>query len=166
VIRSPQAGRITEVKVVAGDVVAAGAALATIAPTEGKDTLLALLYVPATEGKRIEVGMPAEITPTTVERAVYGHIPGSVVSVAPLPATPEGMRRVLRNDQLVQQLIASGAPIEVRVALDRNIANASGFDWSASKGPDAQISAGSIVEGQVVVDRTPVIGWLIPAARN
>ncbi len=166
VIRSRQAGRITEVKVVAGDVVAAGAPLATIAPTEGKDTLLALLYVPATEGKRIEVGMPAEITPTTVERAVYGHIPGSVVSVAPLPSTPEGMRRVLRNDQLVQQLIASGAPIEVRVALDRSKANASGFDWSASKGPDAQISAGSIVEGQVVVDRTPVIGWLIPAARN
>jgi HlyD family secretion protein len=166
VVRSPHAGRITEVKVVAGDVVAAGSALATIAPTDGAGSLLALLYVPATEGKRIEPGMAAEIAPTTVERPVYGHIPGRVISVAPLPATPEGMRRVLRNDQLVQQLLAGGAPIEVRVALERDRSTRSGFRWSASKGPEAQMSAGSIVEGEVVVDRTPVIGWLIPTARD
>jgi HlyD family secretion protein len=110
--------------------------------------------------------MRAEIVPTTVERAVHGHIPGRVVSVAPLPATPEGMRRVLQNDQLVQQLIAGGAPIEVRAALERDPAVPSGFRWSASKGPDAEISAGSIVEGEVVVDRTPVIGWLIPGTKD
>ena len=102
--------------------------------------------------------------PTTVERAVYGHIPGRVISVAPLPSTPEGMRRILRNDQLVQELVAGGAPIEVRIALDRSAGNASGFAWSASAGPRNRISAGSIVRGQVVVDRRPVIGWLLPGA--
>jgi HlyD family secretion protein len=166
VVRSPHSGRITEVKVNAGDVIQAGTALATVAPAKAKDGLVAVLYVPATEGKRIEVGMRAEIVPTTVERSVHGHIPGRIVSVAPLPATPEGMRRVLQNDQLVQQLIAGGAPIEVRAALDRDPAVPSGFRWSASKGPDSEISAGSIVEGEVVVDRTPVIGWLIPGTKD
>jgi HlyD family secretion protein len=74
------------------------------------------------------------------------------------------MRRVLQNDQLVQQLLAGGAPIEVRIALERDAGNASGFAWSASRGPEASISAGSIVSGQVVVDHRRVIGWLLPGA--
>ena len=159
-VRAAQAGVVTEVKVNAGDVIAAGSALATLSPTDG--ALVALLYIPAADGKRVQPGMIAEIAPTTVERAVYGHIPGKIISVAPLPATAEGMRRVLRNDQLVQELIAGGAPIEVRVALDRDAANISGFAWSASKGPRTQVSAGSPVAGRVVVAQTRMIRWLIP----
>lgn len=160
VIRATTAGTVTEVKLNAGDVLAPGVALATLAP-DG-DELVALLYVPAAEGKRIEPGMRAEIVPTTVERAVYGHIGGRVIAVAPLPATAQGMRRVLRNDQLVEELVARGAPIEVRVALDRDPANPSDFAWSASRGPRGRISAGSIVRGEVVVDRTRVIAMLLP----
>lgn len=162
IVRASTSGVVTEVKVNAGDVVAPGGALATLSPTGG--SLVALLYVPAADGKRIAPGMTAEIVPTTVERSVYGHIPGMVVSVAPLPATAEGMRRVLRNDQLVQELVAGGAPIEVRIALDRDAALASGFAWSASKGPKTRVSAGSIVRGQVVVDKTRLIRWLIPGS--
>ena len=161
-VRATQAGVITEVKVNAGDVIAAGSALVTLSPTDG--SLVALLYIPAADGKRIMPGMDAEIAPTTVERAVFGHIPGKVIAVAPLPSTAEGLRRVLRNDQLVQELLAGGAPIEVRVALDRDRANASGFVWSASKGPRTQVSAGSPVEGRVVVERTRMIRWLIPGS--
>lgn len=164
VIRATVAGRVTEVKLGTGDIVAPGTALMTVAPNQGG--LVALLYVPAAEGKRIAPGMRAEITPTSVERAVYGHIRGRVASVAPLPATPEGMRRMLRNDQLVAELNARGAPIEVRILLDRDAANASGFAWSASKGPPGAISAGSIVEGRVVVADRRIIGLLVPGAGN
>lgn len=84
--------------------------------------------------------------------------------MAPLPATAEGMRRVLRNDQLVQELTAKGAPIEVRIALERRQDSASGFAWSASEGPDAPVSAGSIVEGKVIVDERRVAALLLPGA--
>ncbi|WP_416908125.1 MAG: NHLP bacteriocin system secretion protein [Polymorphobacter sp.] len=166
VIRASSAGQVTEVKLGAGDIIAAGTALATIAPeTGGADAgLVALIYVPAAEGKRIAPGMAAEVVPTTVERAVYGHVPGRVLAVAPLPATAEGMRRVLRNDQLVQELTAKGAPIEVRIALERRPGSASGFAWSASEGPDAPVSAGSIVEGKVIVDERRVAALLLPGA--
>ncbi|WP_432767576.1 MAG: NHLP bacteriocin system secretion protein [Sphingopyxis sp.] len=162
VIRATVAGRVTEVKLGTGDIIAPGTALATIAPNQGG--LVALLYVPAAEGKRIAAGMTAEVTPTAVERAVYGHIRGRVASVAPLPATPEGMRRVLRNDQLVAELTAGGAPVEVRVLLHRDPANPSGFAWSASKGPPGAIGAGSIVDGRVVVANRRIIGLLVPGA--
>lgn len=164
VIRATVAGRVTEVKLGTGDVVGAGTALVTVAPNQGG--LVAILYVPASEGKRIAPGMRAEVSPTSVERAVYGHIRGRVTSVAPLPATPEGMRRMLRNDQLVAELTARGAPIEVRILLDRDTANASGFAWSASKGPPGAISAGSIVEGRVVVADRRIIGLLVPGAAD
>jgi HlyD family secretion protein len=164
VIRATVAGRVTEVKLGTGDVVGAGTALVTVAPNQGG--LVALLYVPASEGKRIAPGMRAEVSPTSVERAVYGHIRGRVTSVAPLPATPEGMRRMLRNDQLVAELTARGAPIEVRILLDRDAANASGFAWSASKGPPGAISAGSIVAGRVVVADRRIIGLLVPGATD
>ena len=162
VVRASEAGQITEIKVAGGDVVGPGSAIATLAPTESDGAMVALLYVPVAEGKRIQPGMAAEIVPATVERAVYGHIPGRVLTVAPLPATTEGMRRVLRNDTLVQQLMAGGAPIEVRVALERDRGLPSGYRWSASKGPRRAISAGTMLTGEVVIDRKRMIALLVP----
>lgn len=165
-IRAREAGQVTEIKVSGGDVIGAGSAVATLAPATGDAGLVALLYVPVAEGKRIQPGMRAEITPANVERAVYGHISGRVLSVAPLPATAEGVRRVLRNDALVTQLMAGGAPIEVRVALDRDRTTPSGYRWSASKGPRGGISAGSALKGQVVIDRKRLIALLFPQAAD
>jgi HlyD family secretion protein len=128
--------------------------------------MVALLYVPAGQGKRIRPGMAAEISPSTAERAQYGYIRGRVISVAPLPATAAGMRRVLRNDQLVEQLRVGGAPIEVRVALVRDPTTRTGFAWSASKGPAGEVSVGTLAEGRVVVDHIPVIAWLMPGVRR
>ncbi len=165
-IRAQRTGRVVEVKVGAGDVVAAGSAVATVAPANGEGRLVAMLYVPAGQGKRIRPGMTAEITPSTIERAEYGFIRGRVAGVAPVPATAAGMRRVLRNDQLVDQLMAGGAPIEVRVALDRDAATPTGFAWSASKGPATGISAGTLIDGKVVIDHLPVVNWLVPGAHG
>lgn len=165
-IRAGEAGQITEIKLGNGDMVGAGSALATLAPTDKRGALVALLYVPASEGKRVRPGMAAEITPAAVERAVYGHISGRVISVAPLPATAEGMRRLLRNDAQVEQLMAGGPPIEVRVALDRMPGNVSGYRWSASRGPASSISAGSALSGEVVIDRKRLIALLWPQAAD
>ena len=161
VIRSPHAGRVVEIKVNPGDVLREGGALATLAPDNLGRDLLALIYVQPADGKRIEPGMDAEITPTTVEREVYGHILGQVEAVSPLPATPEGMRRVLQNDQLVEQLSLGGAPIEIRVRLT-TADTATGFGWSASEGPVGGVNAGTLLEGRVVVDQRPLPDLVIP----
>ncbi|MEM1300592.1 MAG: NHLP bacteriocin system secretion protein, partial [Pseudomonadota bacterium] len=114
------------------------------------------------EGKRIEPGMSAEIAPTTVEKEVYGHINATVLSVAPLPATPEGMRRVLQNDQLVEQLSRTGAPIEVRVSLTDDPATATGFAWSSSQGPVSGVNAGTLLEGKIIIEEQPMIDLVVP----
>lgn len=164
VIRSTHTGRVVEMQVNVGDVLPEGGALATLTQTGEDRQLVALMFVPPEEGKRIEPGMVAEISPTTVEREVFGHITAEVLSVAELPATPEGMRRVLQNDQLVQQLSLEGAPIEVRVLLTLDDTTETGFAWSASDGPVAGVNAGTLLEGQIVIEERPIIDLVIPGA--
>ena len=163
-ITSTHDGQVVEIKVNSGDVLAPGAALATLAPVDLNRDLQALMYVPPADGKRVEPGMIAEIAPTTVEREVYGHILAKVISVAPLPATPEGMRRVLQNDQLVNQLSVGGAPIEVRLALIADPATPTGFKWSASDGPVGGVNAGTLLDGRVVIEERPLLDLVIPGA--
>jgi len=162
VIRSSHSGRVVEMQVNAGDVLPAGGALATLTQTGDRHRLMALLFVPPEDGKRILPGMTAEIAPTTVEREVFGHIEAEVGSVAELPATPEGMGRLLQNDQLVQQLSMDGAPIEVRVRLASDPATATGYAWSASLGPVAGVNAGTLLEGRIVVEQRPILDLAIP----
>jgi HlyD family secretion protein len=153
---------VIEVKVGAGDVVAPGSALATIARNNRSGETIALIYVPAGEGRRIQRGMRAELVPDTVEREVYGAIVGRVLSVSPLPATREGMRRILRNDQLVDQLLLGGAVTEVQVALQRDASTPSGFRWSSSRGPERGVGIGTLTGARIVIDRRRVLDWLLP----
>lgn len=165
-IRAREDGQITEIKAGGGDVIGSGTAIATLAPVSRSGRMIALLYVPVAEGKRIQPGMAAEISPANVERAIFGHIPGRILSVAPLPSTAEGMRKMLRNDTLVRQLLSNGAPIEIRVALDTDAANPSGYRWSASHGPAAALSAGVTLTGDMIVERKRIIGLLVPQVAN
>lgn len=163
VVRAQRGGRVVELQAAPGDVVSAGSPIATLARAGDGSKLIAVLFVPAGEGKRIEPGMDAAIEPRTVERAVYGQIPGKVLSVSSLPATPAGMRRTLRNDALVQELLASGAVVEVRIAPERDPATQTGFAWTSSQGPDGGVGVGTLTAGNVVVARKRLIDWLLPS---
>ncbi len=90
VIKSSHAGRVVEIMVNAGDVVASGKALATLTQVDGDTTgLQVVLYADAAEGKRIRPGMKVEISPTAFREEEYGRVLGEVSSIADLPATHE-----------------------------------------------------------------------------
>lgn len=163
-VLSPYDGRVVEVKVNVGDVLASTTALATVAPhgVAGSGELYGLLYIPPTEGKQVQPGMRVEIAPSTVRREEFGYLKGEVVSIAPLPASLEGMRRQLQNDQLVRQLSGSGAPFEARVRLEKDASTPSGYAWSSSRGPVLEINAGTLFEGRVIVRRIRLLSLLAP----
>jgi HlyD family secretion protein len=160
---SPHSGRVVEVTFDAGEVVEPGRALATIAPVSDRDApLTAFLYVNPADGKRIRPGMSAEINPSAFRPEEYGYMLGRVESVSELPATLEGMRRVLKNDQLARDLTQAGVPFEVRVSLLTDPDTPSGYQWSSSRGPDAEINAGMPLSARVIVDRVRLISLAIP----
>lgn len=170
---SPYTGVVVEQKADMGEMVEPGKTLLSILPGEearsgGKIRvgLLATLFLPAAEGKRVSPGMEAHVVPSTVKREEFGFIFGKVQAVAAIPASPEGMLRVLKNKQLVSTLSADGAPIQARAVLEMDPATYSGFRWSSPEGPEQQITAGSMCTVEVVVSRQPLISLVMPALKR
>jgi len=124
-----------------------------------------VLYLPFTQGKKVLDGMSVEIMPSTAEKEIYGHMKAKVVSTAPLPASREGMRRLLQNDRLIDELSAAGSPIQIIAELITSD-NASGFSWSSSSGPPYPITSGTLLDAKVVVERRALIDVILPGLRE
>jgi NHLM bacteriocin system secretion protein len=128
-------------------------------------TLVGELYVRSEDGKKILPGMIAEIIPSTVRIERFGYIYGRVVNVSIIPATREGIMRTLKNSSMVDKLTANGPPFDVTVSLDR-AATPSGYRWSTGRGPEFDITAGTLIQGRVVVSTIPIVALVIPEAER
>jgi HlyD family secretion protein len=161
---SPHDGRVLELMANRGDVVQLGDPVLSY-EMAGED-LVAVLFVPAADGKKIRPGMPARVVPATVKREEYGFMEGEVTWVADYPSTARGMLRLLANQSLVERLMAEGPPVQVDVTLRRDPTTPTGFAWTSSRGPELEISSGTLAAGQVVVRRDRPLHWLVPLARE
>ena len=161
---SPFSGRVLEVLADRGDVVAPGSAILSVEVVS--EDLLAVLFVPASSGKRVQPGMTVRVSPTTIKREEYGSILGKVTWVAEFPSTSRGMTRLLGNEALVTGLMGAGPPIQVNVALTRDPSTPTGFRWSSSRGPNLKISSGTLAVGNVIVREDRPISLLIPTIRE
>lgn len=162
-VLSPYAGFVREIRTDIGQIVGLGQAVVSVEMVDAP--LQAVIYVP-TEGKRIQTGMPARVSPVTVRREEYGFIVGEVEFVSPQPATPQGMQRTLGNEILVQQLMGSGAPFLVRVHLIEDPDTPSGFRWSSLVGPPQPVESGTTVSVEIVIDEQRPISMVIPLLRS
>lgn len=161
---SPRDGRVLELLVDRGDVVTPGTALFNL--EVASEDLMAVLFVPASAGKRVQPGMTVRISPSTVKREEYGSILGKVVWAAEFPSTQRGMIRLLGNEALVQRLMEEGPPIQVNVELERDPSTPTGYRWSSSTGPSVTISSGTLAAGSVIVREERPIDLIIPKVRE
>ena len=162
-VTSPHAGRVIEIKMKQGDVIDKGMPLALLAPlADEKNPDIAVLYVSTADGKRVKPGMDVEIVPSLYRKSQYGFIRGKVIYVSTVPTTLQGMRSVLRNEQLAKELAGGGSPFEVRVRFERDPASPSGLRWSSSDGPASAIHPGTLLEASIVVERLPIADIVIP----
>ena len=166
-VTAPYTGRVLEVVVNAGDLVGPGASLARL-DREGRDvqSLEAVLYVPAQDGKRLRPGMPVQLAPTTFKREEFGTVRARVTSVSDFPATQEGMMRTLANANLVQTLSGGTAPYEVYASLELDPDTPTGYAWSSSHGPDATLQSGTVAAATVAVEQQRPLALVIPALRR
>ncbi len=160
---SPYRGYVREIRSNVGQLATAGQALLSI--ELAGVPVHAVVFV-STEGKRIERGMDARISPVTVRQEEFGYMLGIVTSVSTQPVTIAGMTRTLGNDILVQQIAARGAPFLVEISLVPDTATASGFQWSSRRGPPLQVGSGTSISVSVVVARRRPISLLLPMLRS
>jgi len=164
---SPYTGRILEVSVDEGSIVSEGQQIMTI-ELLGKEikNLEAVLYFPPHDGKKIRLGMNAQISPSTVKPEQYGFIHGLVTSVSSFPATRRGMMNDLQNEALVDKFSSGVVPVEVRAELIPDPRTLSGFKWSSSKGPPIKINGGTLCNATVTVSEQRPIDLVIPFLRK
>lgn len=163
-IVSGRAGRVLELLVDRGDVVNPGTALLNLEVIS--EELEAVLFVPASAGKRVQPGMRVRVSPSTVKREEYGSMIGRVTWASEYPSTARGMTRLLGNEALVQRLMQEGPPIQVNVTLEKDPKTPTGYRWSSSTGPNVQISSGTLATGSVVVREERPINLVVPKIRE
>jgi HlyD family secretion protein len=161
-IKSSYAGRVIEIKASSGTLVTQGAAIATVEPAiSGNSEIEAVIYIRAAEGKKIKVGMEAQIVPSTVTREEYGFMIAQVSYVSEYASTEDSMLAILQNRQMVQELSGGEVTIEIRARLLPGDTT-SGFKWSSEKGPDFKIGAGTLGSAEIVVHKQAPITLVVP----
>lgn len=167
-IRSPHHGEVVEVLTDAGIVLNQGTPLFKLKYHEeatAKD-IRGLLYVPSQDGKKIKVGMEVLVVPSTVQPQEFGFMKGKVTYVSEFPVTQQGMLTSVKNSQLVQGLLAMGAPFEVYVQFEKDAQAYSGYRWTSAKGPEVTINAGTSCMGKITVKEDAPATIVVPALKK
>lgn len=163
-VLAPHDGRILEVLAKPGDLLAPGRAIFSLEPAVGE--LEAVIYLDASQGKRVRAGMPLQLTPSTYQKSEYGYLVGTVKLVTDFPASREAMRTVLENDDLVAKFSQGGAPIALYATLTPDPKAPTGFRWSSSGGPPGEIRSGTLCTASVVIEERRPLGFVLPAFRE
>lgn len=168
-----QNGRILELQVDVGNVVDPATSVALI--DDVSQELGVVLFLPSPLGKQLQVGMEVEVAPLSVDRQNFGHMLGTVSWIAPTPATPQGLTRLLGSEAMAQGIYQStgGSPLEIHVAIAEDPESPSGFRWSSGRGPNVAITTGTLVSNLIVIDEQrplelvlPSFGTITPHIRN
>jgi multidrug efflux pump subunit AcrA (membrane-fusion protein) len=154
-VRASVDGIVASVVARQGSTTQPGTPLLIIDPTTPD---IAIGFLPAVQGGKVRVGMPALVAVSSFPEAQYGYISGTVQDVGRLPATIERIKLLVGgNDQLPELVTADGPVLEVAVALDADAGTPSGYVWTIGQGPDAEVPTGKLVSVSVVLsDRSPL----------
>ena len=143
-VRAERAGRVIEVVVSAGNVIAPGKTLLRLESLTGPLEVLA--YVSALEGKKVRPGMEVRVVPTTEPALAHGHVRGRVNYVSAYPVTREYLTSEFGgNERLADYLLADGSSIEVGIEL-------LGDSISAKSQPAPAVETGLLVDAFVVLE--------------
>lgn len=155
-IVSPDDGVIADQTLNAGDIASLGSAIFNLRLDEQKrGEMMALLYVPVMEGKKVKPGMTVQIAPGSVNSSEYGTIIGQVRRVSTYPVTDESITGWTGNKELTSWILKQngGAVMEVKVDLIKDNETETGFLWSSIHGAPEKITPGTACTGSVVVQR-------------
>lgn len=165
-VRSAYDGKVIEVLADVGDVVHAGMPLVKIGRDRSREkSLKMIMYLDTEDGKKVKKDMEVLVVPSTVKAQEYGYMVGHIVYVSEYPATPKGMLKELKNEQLVEQLARNGAPFEVIVELEPDPSTPSGYKWTSGEGPPHEVFEGTPCTGRVTIDTQKPVTLVVPALK-
>lgn len=171
-VTAPSDGTVVQVVGHVGQVVHAGEALVVLTESgQGEQPLECVAFLPLGEGKRLEPGMEARVSPAPAPSERYGAIRGIVQSVEPIAATTDSMARLIHSPEVVQDLDDKyGALVACRISLVADPSAPSGVAWSSGSGWPGALTPGTPCEVEVLAERVApirlVMPWLRESARR
>jgi hypothetical protein len=130
--------------------------------TRASGSLQAVIYVSPRDAVRLRPGMEVHLSPETFNMEEFGYMIGTVASIKDMPVSIQDITAVVQNEMLARTLAQTGNPIEVHIDLTPDAAAPSGYRWSSSHGPDAQLSNLTQCQVEIVVSRRRLISSVLP----
>jgi HlyD family secretion protein len=161
---SPIEGRVLEIKVSQGSVLAIGTPV--IAIESEASTLGVVVFLPADRGKSVKPGMQVHVEPSTVKREEFGTVLGTVTTVSDFPVTPQGMAALLHNDNLVSRFSHDGAPYAAAIQLEQDSSTASGYRWAVGKGPSFRLTSGTLTRAEITTRSQRPLDLIVPLIKR
>ncbi|MEN3282034.1 MAG: hypothetical protein V7607_3174 [Solirubrobacteraceae bacterium] len=157
-VRAPVSGTIVSWYVDRDQVVVPGQRIGLVEPGT---PLIAYLFLPAGEGKRVRAGMPVRLQPGGIDQQSDGLLEGEVVRVLPYPVDEARVTLLTVQPHLVDEFLGGQARVEVDVRLKPEPSTASGLRWTNGRGPSSPISGGTVTAGSVIVGHERPISLLV-----
>lgn len=165
-IRADVDGVVYSTLVSNGSMVAVDTEVARINDNGGESGLQAVYFMELDSGKNVKAGMTVNIYPNTLAREEYGHMTGTVISVANYVTSYADMYSRLGDSTLAQTFSQKGSVVEVVCEINKDESTVSGYEWSSQKGGTAELSEGTLLTGSVVTENVAPITMLIPKLKE
>ncbi len=164
-ILAPVSGGVIEIKAALGSVLGAGQPVLSIKTGSGEEVEV-LMYIPPSDGKRVEPGMDVLVSPATTQPETHGFVKGVVESVSEFPVSVSGMVTVLQNQELAQIFSQNGPPYASRVKLVPDPSTTSGVAWTTTKGEGEALISGTLANVDIKVGSQRPITMVIPLLKK
>jgi HlyD family secretion protein len=153
-------GIISEILVNDGQLVAAGSKVAIVSTRQAGYEVLAFFKPP--DGKRLVVGMEADVIPSTVKREEYGTMKGVVGSASIRPMSLAQTTELLGNETLARYLTSDDPPIMGRITVMTQPGEPERFAWRNGTGPPFSVTTGTVTDVSVTVQRQAPVALVLP----
>lgn len=160
-------GTITEIRSWLGQKVSPGTPLLTLKRADHLGTpFQAVCFVdPITAGK-IDAHLEARIVPVNLQQERDGFIRAKVKAVAELPATLEGLTRILGSVEWARAYLSHGPVIPIFLELGIDPQTKSGLSWSTPQCAGQGVAINTPFRVEIILSSQPPIQLLLPSKRD
>lgn len=164
---SPIGGFIAEIGASQGAFVSNGQSIYNLISSEVADEeLSALIYVPLSGGKQVEVGSSVLIQPAMNSDSTLDWLRATVTDVSQTPVTHAALQRSLGNDQLAGLVTRDGPAFAVRVEFERDPKDGVGYAWTSGQDPGIELTRGTPLNAKIIVERRSLLSLALPAIKG
>jgi len=161
---TPYAGQVVDVLVSEGDLVNEGDPLMRVESIN--PTVRAEALIPLAVAKQVWPGMVVEVSPSYLQRELYGFIWGRVENVAKYPSDAAGIKRLVGGDEDLAAYLMGDAPVVPRVRVTISLLpgpDGQGYLWSSGRAPKQAVNGGTLCGVRIVLKSESPIRLLFPS---